>query len=566
MRFLLPVAVGLLAVVVSAQAQSHEGQSPFGMDGAYGGNDSRAWDPFADAQRVLKEPDNRRFGELQQALTTIFISIDQEPTLAETDGLMDAVAPHFHSPDEQVARQAANLLCRGGLKWLPLAMERLKSPRQNERIAAITLLSGLAYKNPDHSEEFSPAIGILRSIMLEKRRAEQSLAISALYTLGENALPVLVEGLSLPTNQGGQQVGNQLKACGAATVPALRAALAGKDRNARRNAAIALSWFAHGEAAPAVPELIVALNDPDDDTRRLVLRALCASGKEFRAAVPTILERVEAGDPGYLRALAFSKIDVEHLDRVLNCLASTSESVDYASSILASAGPDAVPRLTAALSEFPPDLQVHLIHALGEIGPPARSSAPELWKFAENGNSAAMLALAKITPEDAKLAKLLIDRLKNGSWRSDITGSHFMSDLIAPAHNLSAHHLPLFLDGLRHENGSIRQGCFLALAGLPADRFPEITPKLKEFMLKSPHEVLDQIADLPRGSGMTADEYFAFLEELAADAPPTVVMRLRHESNRASEMKEEELTKFLQPAPPFAYPLPLPGGPYGYSP
>lgn len=566
-------AVLSLLVADAIQAQTPRDGSPYGpYPSGYGSQVIRANDPVAEAQRILQEPDNRRYGELQQALSTLQILLDQKPALAETEGLMDAVALHLRSPHEYVARQSAHILCRNGLKWLPRAMEGLNSDRQNERIACITLISGLARNHPEHLAEFSPAINSLRNTMLKKRRVEQSLAISALYALGEPALATLAEGLSLPANQGGQEVAQMLSAHGVMALPALRAALAGNDLAARRNAAIALSRFKHGDAAPAVPELLAALKDPNDDTRRLALRALCLTGKEFRAAAPIILDHVEAGEPGYLHALHFSKIDVEHLDRVLNCLLITSEPVYDASVILSSAGPGAAPRLTAALSEFPPNQQVSVIIALGAIGPSAEVAVPELWKLAADGNSSAIGALAKITPEDEKLAKLVIENFKQGSWSSDIVGSHFDSDMIAPAHDLARHQLPLVLEGLRHDDRSVRKGCFLALTGLPADKFREMLPALQDLVNQSQDISTYEIVQLPRGSGMTPNEYLEYLEGLgrAERASFTDMMVLSSELKRAREMKVEDLTTFLQSATPFAYPgaypMHLDRGAYGYIP
>jgi HEAT repeat protein len=139
-------------------------------------------------------------------------------------------------------------------------------------------------------------------------------------------------------------------------VPQLVQALKSQYAETRRGAAEELAAFGP-RAHAAVPALIEALRDPDVGVRFLAVQALGDIGPEAQAAIPALLGIDQSPIPG----------------------ARVVVLINYgAESALARIGPTAVPALRKALRDPNAPVRGIAARALGEIGPPARESLPDL--------------------------------------------------------------------------------------------------------------------------------------------------------------------------------------------
>jgi HEAT repeat protein len=98
-------------------------------------------------------------------------------------------------------------------------------------------------------------------------------ATSALVAIGKDAVPCLVE--ALPHERAGYWAGFALARIGPPAIPAMTATLKGRDAGLRRKVVEVLGQMGR-RAAPAVPALKGALNDPSPDVCQAAAEALKA--------------------------------------------------------------------------------------------------------------------------------------------------------------------------------------------------------------------------------------------------------------------------------------------------
>jgi HEAT repeat protein len=139
------------------------------------------------------------------------------------------------------------------------------------------------------------------------------------------------------------------------------AALINAEKNSDRDDAAAAIKSFGPDAAPAIPALMVMLDDRSEDFRRRVAGLLSDLGPTAKAAVPALvdsLKRKTARDP---------ELNIQ---------------------ILGSIGPDskaAVPVLINALDD--PKLTESSVEALGKIGPSSKDAVPLLTKLLTHKNN-----------------------------------------------------------------------------------------------------------------------------------------------------------------------------------
>ncbi len=147
-------------------------------------------------------------------------------------------------------------------------------------------------------------------------------------------------------------------------VPALaEVLLEDPSRGARIEAALALTKMAPASKA-AVPALAQALEDPEPFVRMNAALALMKLRTEARPAIPALLEALKA----------------KRNDTNLKAFHATIQEVVALTLGWASAGTDeAVQGLNEALTpSASPGMRLSIARALGEVGEPARSTAPRL--------------------------------------------------------------------------------------------------------------------------------------------------------------------------------------------
>ncbi len=149
---------------------------------------------------------------------------------------------------------------------------------------------------------------------------------------------------------------------GAPAVPELIKALGDSNQDVRRNATVALGLIGK-EAAPAVPELIKVLSNSNEAVRRNAAWALGKIGKEAASAVPELI-----------KALRFSPWNISG-----NASVALTEIGKEAATIV-------VPALTKALSNRNPSTRQYAALVLGGIGSEAASAVPALTKALDDSD------------------------------------------------------------------------------------------------------------------------------------------------------------------------------------
>ncbi len=106
--------------------------------------------------------------------------------------------------------------------------------------------------------------------------------------------------------------GQELPKQGGKTAAQWAKDLQSKDSIERQKAAVALAQLGPG-AKDAVPALMKALEDPEEDVRRRIPYALGKIGPAAKTAVPALLARLkdESGEVRYWIALALGQIAPE---------------------------------------------------------------------------------------------------------------------------------------------------------------------------------------------------------------------------------------------------------------
>jgi len=294
--------------------------------------------------KLLKEADPEL--RLQAAVALGQIGPDAQGATAVLLPLLD---------DEQPAVRIGAIFALGkvGAKEAVPALEKnLKS--ENQFIKMISAWA-LAKVQPDNAERVTQAIDLILVSLKDKDPHVRRGAAQALYELKappEKVGPALMESLSDADPSVVAHVAESFASLGAKAVP--RAIDAFKKKETRELAVQVLRRIGP-DAAPAVPELVEALKDPDVAFRREVLFTLAAIGPAAKAAVPA---------------------------------------------------------LVAMLSDTNEELRPAACYALGRIGPDAKDAVPELRKALRGEDRllkfASVWALLHILPEDAALRPLAV--------------------------------------------------------------------------------------------------------------------------------------------------------------
>lgn len=158
--------------------------------------------------------------------------------------------------------------------------------------------------------------------------------------------------------------------------------LASSDRTIRREASLRLSQAGGPEARDAVPALIKALDDQDDQVWFNTVTALARIGPDAREAVPALMKQLTTSNQNryarqaWLRtSFALGSIGPEALPALREALKSGQPHVrSGAAKAITWIGPDAVevvPALLENLGDERADVREQTAEALGSIGQPA---------------------------------------------------------------------------------------------------------------------------------------------------------------------------------------------------
>jgi HEAT repeat protein len=140
------------------------------------------------------------------------------------------------------------------------------------------------------------AIPTLLQALNDKSMATRLLVAKTLGKMGvKNGIPILIQALNVMDRDVHELAVSGLIKIGAAAIPALIEALKDKDNQIRISAAWALGSI--GETAKAaIPALIEALKDHNSRFRAIAGEALGAIGGEAKAAIPALMEALKDKD------------------------------------------------------------------------------------------------------------------------------------------------------------------------------------------------------------------------------------------------------------------------------
>jgi HEAT repeat protein len=235
--------------------------------------------------------------------------------------------------------------------------------------------------------------------------------------------------------------------------------LGSSEKFTRREAAYQLSKIGP-DAKEAVPALIKALEDPEQQVWFGAVTALSLIGPEAKEAVPALIKGLDNRGRGrrdsalqvwYRSAFALGKIGPAAIPELLEALSQPSTSVrsgaalalgfmeaqakdaiaplihalgdpgedvrQRAAEALGAIGPDALPGLQKALADSSPEVRTgaaFALHELGDAAKPASERLAELLKKEEDPKVAAQCidALSRIGYPPKDFIPLLVDRLK----------------------------------------------------------------------------------------------------------------------------------------------------------
>ena len=265
------------------------------------------------------------------------------------------------------------------------------------------------------------AVPALVAALREDDEWMRQAAVIALTKIGPAAVPALattlrddawVRRLALVALNG---IGRAAEAA----VPALVAALEDDDKWVRQGAAAALEKI--GPAAEsAVPALIAALKDDDEGVLGSAVLALGKIGPAAKSAVPALIAALKLGEQLSI-CLALTKIGSAAVPALLAALSDDDEEArKWVVLTLGEIGPaaePAIPALVAELKDEDEEVRRSAILALGRIGPAAEPAIPALVAALKDEDEevrrSVVLALGRIGSVAESVVSALIAALKD---------------------------------------------------------------------------------------------------------------------------------------------------------
>jgi HEAT repeat protein len=249
--------------------------------------------------------------------------------------------------DADVAHHMALALAKGGKPAVAVVLPLLRHTRAATRYHAVLVLREMKSAPVD-------AVKSVQVLLKDDDADVRAVALEAVGTLGETAIPILVGSLkdtSADIRRGAALGLARVGAPASEAVPALSAALADSEPTVRQAAAQAL-----GEIGPAaraaVPELVQGLKDRTRGYRDPAILALVRIGKPAALPVAALLDEKDT-ETRLAALVALGFLGREAADEV-------------------------VKPVTAALKDENREIRLQAVRALGRIGSGAKSAVPAL--------------------------------------------------------------------------------------------------------------------------------------------------------------------------------------------
>jgi HEAT repeat protein len=304
-----------------------------------------------------------------------------------------------------------------GAILMPILLEALKHKEPSVRAAAPRVIALLGTKAKN-------ALPALEEALQDKDFDVKVAAITALGDLGPIAKEQAGALLDLAKDKEffllEPFVGAALSNLGDGAIPTLKKALSDKSLERRRLAAYSLGSMGP-KAAPAALELAKVLQNDDSALRTLAARALGKIGADAKATIPelekSLDDKVAAVRIEAALATWFITGQATHIAVLAKELKDKSPSVRenacQAIAVMKAGAKDAVEPVAKLLTDK--ELRLRAIITLGEIGPPAEKTLPNLKAFLKDKDGDVQLwsafAVWQITGETKESMKVLEELL-----------------------------------------------------------------------------------------------------------------------------------------------------------
>jgi HEAT repeat protein len=316
---------------------------------------------------------------------------------------------------------------------------------QNERVAQYAVIA---------LGRFGPAAASAVPALIPLFEAEDdALRASLAYTMGEigpnakAAIPALIVALHDNNEPVMLNAADALSNMGAAAVPALLQALQ-QDEDIL-NITILIFHEMGAEAREAVPALTEMTQDDDPEIAGDAMGALGAIGPGAKDAIPALVKILKAKDSELRPAAAAvlgqvgAKSAIEDLKKTL--LDKDDDLLPIASAeALARLAPDdkelfaeALKTLEEGVANEDALVRANSLHALAELGPPAKSATPAIVKALHDAEREVVLtaldALTAIHPDDPKAIDALSGLAGDFDSELRVRACHVLGLIGAPA-------------------------------------------------------------------------------------------------------------------------------------
>jgi hypothetical protein len=184
----------------------------------------------------------------------------------------------------------------------------------------------------------------------------------------------------------------------------------------------------------AVPSLIHALKNKDENVRIVAARSLCTIGTDARPALAALTGALADSQSAVAEAAAkaLANFGPEAKSAVPALLSASRRSVAAAEDTLLKLGKDAVPGLIEALGHRDADERDAAADLLGRIGPSAKAAIPTLTTAVHDSSrqvrESAAIALEKIKGADSKAPREIGFRDFSGVWSGPMEKDAAASD------------------------------------------------------------------------------------------------------------------------------------------
>lgn len=294
----------------------------------------------------------------------------------------------------------------------------------------------------------------------------------------------------------------------AEAVPALTEALASEEAKVRTYAAFALGRI--GQAAvPAVPALMKAFTDADPMVRRAVVEAIPRIDADREQLLDLFIQAMEDADPAVV-VPALSTL-AERGEKAVPAMIRALEnekSCYWACLVLSDIGPqaaEAVGPLGQLLDHEDPEVRMHAVLTLGEIGPAAQSAVPAIVARLAGDDQhcvrlAAVYTLGKIGPAEGVPSAIRAAGRENKDPVFRTVAAWAMLNVLPDDENVAKLAAAVFVKGLESEDANVRATAARAIAESEV-AVDVVGPALIAALENAEGEVLAQALDALAGVG-----------------------------------------------------------------